>query len=432
MALTLVPITCPTDDGEGAAVDVSALGRDKAIAITGTYTANATISIEASGFAAGDDWVPILTVRRAGLYKLGVAAMRMRCVVSAYDGHTAFAPDVDVAAEEADAAVTGELVATAGNGTGASVDLSEMPDWRTIYVTDFFSGSVQIEGSQDGTNFSPSAVASFTQPGQITLRSPVRYYRVTRAGFDSNLPGTPIISVVGMLTAGAPIEFGTDVQPINDISSVGTSELVARVDHRHAHGDMGEGNFLHVFAGYSTGLGGIDNDPSVNYAGNAGFLVGTDKRKLDLLYPSPVGEDLEVVASDGTPGEYANGVSYIELTAAQYIAFQFVSSFTGHIEITFRYSMSAANGGTVTWARSFVSIGDGVDPNTATATGATFTVTPGNDVLSHRVAYADSTTLRIAVTRGNLVYGRITRIGGTHTGNPRVTQVQVRERYLAA
>lgn len=385
MALSLVSLAAPTSDGTGVPSSLAGLGRDKIFIVAGTYTGNATISIEVSGSADGENFVPLITARRPGAHRVEVAAMRARVVVDGYDRVTPFAPDIDVAAEEgSDDPVTVALVAPAESGAGAAVDVSAMPDWRSVYVTGTWSGSVVIEGSQDGTNWT-QITPGFQRPGMHTARSAVRFLRVTRDGFDRNLPGTPTIHVVGIVTAGGGVEFGGAPPAVaaGGASDAGVAETAARSDHTHAA-------------------------PAAAPA-------------------APMGEDIEVIASTGTGGNFANGVSYVGLAATQAIDYQFIPTFTGFVELSFAYAMSVANAGDTTWTHGTLSIPEGADPAGALATGATFTVTPGADTLAHRIGSTDSATLRIAVTRGVTVFGRITRTGGTHTGDPRILQLQARQ-----
>lgn len=121
------------------------------------------------------------------------------------------------------------------------------------------------------------------------------------------------------------------------------------------------------------------------------------------------------VTSAAASASLPNGDVYIPLTSA--MDGSFLPGITGTIALGFRYTMSAANAGTVDLELDvlFVVPGDAPDPDLDTATPDALELTPGNDTDEHEAEW------EFAVTATQRVRFQVQDAGtGTHTGDVRV------------
>jgi hypothetical protein len=91
--------------------------------------------------------------------------------------------------------------------------------------------------------------------------------------------------------------------------------------------------------------------------------------------------------------------------------------------------MSSTLAANVTLQFDKAQIGEGANPTAAATSGTPFTIAAVADVLTHTVDSDDSASLSFAVTAGQIIYCRLTRLGAnvldTHTGDMRLIEVRV-------
>jgi len=91
------------------------------------------------------------------------------------------------------------LAVPAGNGSGASSNVSALSSLKTIQVAGTFTGVLQIEVSNDaGTTWLP--VITIIGPGKYKVNVAVGHMRVTRQGVDSLAPGSAVVNVGAEIT----------------------------------------------------------------------------------------------------------------------------------------------------------------------------------------------------------------------------------------
>lgn len=187
MANLFFNLPAPAANGSGAAVDVSATGAVKTIVVGGTAVAQ--ITIEFSNEAAPTSWAPLKTVQNNGKFQATVAARWMRATVAAYKRGV---PEVDVGADDF-GTLFATLVATAGDGVGASVDVSLLPAFKTVQISDAFRGGVVVEISED--NVAWAQCMTFLVPGAQSKVVTAQWMRVRRQNVPTIAPGLPAINV---------------------------------------------------------------------------------------------------------------------------------------------------------------------------------------------------------------------------------------------
>lgn len=133
-----------------------------------------------------------------------------------------------------------------------------------------------------------------------------------------------------------------------------------------------------------------------------------------------------------TSSSYGNGLRYVPMRDAQddYIQFQLLAGATGTLSFLLRYAMSSASSNVVRLRVDSLTMAAGGNPSTALTTGTAFTVTPGSDTLAHDVTSSDSANLSFAVTAGDTVVVKISRLAlsdaaDTHAGDFRAIDVRV-------
>lgn len=191
-------LPAPAGNGAGAWVDVSAMGFEKTIVVGNLPSA--AVVIEMSNEAVAANAAPLAVIPNAGKKLIGCAALWMRARVSGYQGGGA--PDVNVGAND-DGAAGVNLPVTAGNGTGAAVDVSAFGERRTIVVNGAFSGSVLIEASEDNVDWAPFQL--FNGPQERSIQFSAQWLRVTRKGVNGG--SLPIVNMAA-ITADTPVVDG--------------------------------------------------------------------------------------------------------------------------------------------------------------------------------------------------------------------------------
>jgi len=209
MAAIFNALPAPAANGSGAAVDVSAYGGKKTIVVEGNGSSmEPFVLIEVALDAAGVNWSPLTMFHRPGEVTVTVACRWMRATVANYRGGGA--PTVNVGGED-DSTVFATLVAPAGNGDGVGVDVSALPTFKTVQVTDAFKGCVTIEVSNDGGATYSLAMAFLPNtPGIQSAELVGQFMRVNRSGVSGGSVGLPIVTV-----AGAPVLSNALVQGLS-------------------------------------------------------------------------------------------------------------------------------------------------------------------------------------------------------------------------
>lgn len=186
MSQVFVNLPAPAANGSGAAVDVSSFGPLKTIAVSGG--ADALILIEMSNDVLGVRFAPVAQFSSGGEKTLNLACRWLRATVQSYRSGT---PAVNVGGTNEGTSFF-QLVAPAGDGAGAAVDVSGQGLFKTIQVAGVYTGNVNVEISEDGVT-DWATIASFQNPSQQSLTIAAHHMRVRRNGSSPINPGLPII-----------------------------------------------------------------------------------------------------------------------------------------------------------------------------------------------------------------------------------------------
>lgn len=199
MANVISNLPMPALNGAGAAVDVSTMGRDKTIVITGTFS-GATITVEVSEEAGGAGaYAPIHTFQSGDRQKtIPVAARFMRVNVANRKVTVPFTATADVGADDMGATFAVVALPTL-NGAGANVNVSALGEFKTIVVGGSFPGAaIRLEVSDDGTDFAP--VTTFASYGGSWTGPLVgTFLRCNVSGRNATLPFTSVSIAVGAI-----------------------------------------------------------------------------------------------------------------------------------------------------------------------------------------------------------------------------------------
>lgn len=174
---TIVALPVPTSSGEGAAVDVSALVGEKSVEVIGDYDGTLVVL----GSHDGTRFVPVLffdsgngdqSWKQTIPYVLRYMKVRRRArgtgstPLSMVVGSRATVPDATINKFTTLAAIA----AGAGVGPAGSIDLfSSFPSTGldpgiSVICSGEFSGQVVVEGSNDGSSFTPLGVDAAGRP----------------------------------------------------------------------------------------------------------------------------------------------------------------------------------------------------------------------------------------------------------------------------
>lgn len=127
--------------------------------------------------------------------------------------------------------VFANLPAPAGDGTGAAVDVSTMGKRRTFTIQDAFTGTVNVQFSNEGAAGPWVTALSFTQPDKKAIDIAARFMRVERSGAVQNNLGLPNVDVAandnGGLFADLPATAADGTGATVDVSTFGTFKTVA-------------------------------------------------------------------------------------------------------------------------------------------------------------------------------------------------------------
>jgi hypothetical protein len=201
MANIFVNLPIPAGDGPGAAIDVSAMGKEKSIVVGGAFP-GATIAIEVST-DGGTIFQAIWLFAAAGKKVIPAAAQFIRVFVRGRSA-AAFSANVDVGAND-NGALFANLPVPAGDGTGAPVDVSALGNFTTFVAGGLLRGvAIAIEISEDGISYFPCGM-SFADQGGIQSKVVVANFMRTlvqgRAG--NTFPFTAAVSVGAINDAGS-------------------------------------------------------------------------------------------------------------------------------------------------------------------------------------------------------------------------------------
>lgn len=194
MANLFFNLPVPAANGAGAGVDVSQLGMSRTITVQGAFLG--VVTIDGSGESIAGPWSPIVSFSNVSDEQtVNVAAPFMRVRRSGVPGvGIPGTPNVDVGGND-NGTLNFNVVAPAGNGVGASVNISTLGSFKTLYVTGVFSGTLTWEFSEDGTDW--AQIKSFTTPGQYSIVFTAQFVRLRRSGVRgvAGLPDCAIAAV---------------------------------------------------------------------------------------------------------------------------------------------------------------------------------------------------------------------------------------------
>lgn len=267
----------PAGDGAGTSVDTSAMGGGKTLTIGGEFE-GATIAIEAST-DGGTVFQPVALFSAPGTETINVAANRLRTFVSGRSS-LAFTANADVSANDLGGDFVG-ITMPAGNGAGASVDISALESLTTVVVGgDFEGASINIEVSGDGADFTP--LMTFASPGAQTIPQLIaNFVRVVVSG-RSNLPFTATASMGATKdSASSEITSPLVLATGNGTATGNATEASMIVAHLPYGGDAtasGEGSAI---IGKSIGGTGL-----LEATGNGSFVHG--EADADFNGPSTI------------------------------------------------------------------------------------------------------------------------------------------------
>ena len=206
MANSFLALPAPAGNASGAQIDVSTLGATKTIVVEGNGSGfyEPYVQIEVSNDNAFQIWTPLYRFLRPGSITITNACRYMRATTQNYV--QGGAPTVNVGAEDTGATFF-ELVAPAGNGFGASVDVSAFPALKTFQVSGTFKGNLSVQISNDGgTTWSQADGLSFrNKGGMVTIVIIAQFMRLARSGIQAREPnpGLPICDVGAAVEAGS-------------------------------------------------------------------------------------------------------------------------------------------------------------------------------------------------------------------------------------
>lgn len=133
MANVYINLPMPALNGAGASVATITMGGAKSIVVSGDF-GNTTLTVEAS-VDGGTVWAPVAVFQTGGslVQVVEVACDFMRVNVSGRNNIVPFSAVMDVGANDT-GAVVAVIPMPAGNGSGASVNVSALGSFNTFIV----------------------------------------------------------------------------------------------------------------------------------------------------------------------------------------------------------------------------------------------------------------------------------------------------------
>jgi hypothetical protein len=197
----------PPLNGSGTAIDTSAMGLRKMIAVAGS-AAGAHVAIEAS-VDGGVTFAPVLVLPKdhATIASLvvEVVAQFMRVHVVGRTPKAPFTCEIDIGSAEAAVTAFTAIPLPAGDGPGPTVEIASFGDASTFVASGTFpDATITLEISQDGLQFVPVVTFRHTGAWHTTIREAfVRAY-VVRA------PGAPFTATLAMGAVHIALPVGDD------------------------------------------------------------------------------------------------------------------------------------------------------------------------------------------------------------------------------
>jgi hypothetical protein len=245
-------------------------------------------------------FAPLATFQGPGNTTIDVAAHWMRAVTSSYKSGTA---NADVGSSDA-GSVFAQLVAPAGNGAGAPVDISTMPSFKTVVIGGLNGdGTVIVEVSEDGVSY--AQVMTFHLGGGQSGSFYGSFARVRREGSGGISTPTVWMGASNSGNAGSsptllPYFFPRFLASYNAVTG-----FINAVDADEAEGgtitatlpaasSVPNGTLI-AFSNYTTG----GNSSAVEYALFAGDTLDGDATSPNGAYQLDNDRAWLLMASDG-------------------------------------------------------------------------------------------------------------------------------------
>lgn len=186
-------LNIPVVPGVGPLVDISGMGAEKTIVVSGPLSGAVTLEISTDG---GSTWCPLTTFTSTGKRVITFAAFAIRANSSSGIG------SVNIGAND-DGTLFVNIPAPPLNGVGAAVDISALGNLTTVVVQGGFGGGViGIQISEDGVNF--AEFVTFPNPGCITKSMVGDFVRaVSRGATTAGWPYAPAASMAAISSDGA-------------------------------------------------------------------------------------------------------------------------------------------------------------------------------------------------------------------------------------
>lgn len=195
MANVFLSIPVPTGNGIGASVDISGLGWIKTLVLSGSLEGCLNVEMSQDNV----NWGPVTTFYSSqDDLKISFAAMWVRARVTGYvRGASVLSIGADV-----DTVTLLSLPVPAGNGIGASVDVSAMGQSKTLFYSGGRNVDVNciVEISTDGVVFSQLASFQGATPATLNIISSIQTMRIRTNGF---VMGAPVMFVSSVPNTGA-------------------------------------------------------------------------------------------------------------------------------------------------------------------------------------------------------------------------------------
>lgn len=225
MANTFVNLPALADDGDGAWVDVSAIGGLKTITVEpngGVFSP--FVTVECSNQDTPTIGYPLVTFQQAKDQTFTVACHWMRAVTSNYKGGGA--PTVAVGGQQ-DTTTSAQLPVPLIDGQGTPVDVSALESLKTIQVAGKFGGTINILVSEDGGASYNNAFSFQGGPGTAfqTAVFVADFMRVERVGTPGVAPGQPVVWISatsggGGGGGGGGVTVDSDGTPVVDPATI--------------------------------------------------------------------------------------------------------------------------------------------------------------------------------------------------------------------
>lgn len=277
-------------DGSGAAVSTSALGREKTITVQGAYSG--TVNVEVS--LDGATWAQVATFSGGAAEKrvVSVAARFMRASRSGVPLVAPGLPNVDVGAND-NGARFASLAATPGDGIGPPTDTSALGTFNSVTVAGTFTGTVNIQISDDGVDY--VTCMTFSGPGIKSKEFAAQFMRVQRSGVDRLAPGLPVVAVGAIndvVSAASISAYGPIVyQPGGPGMGPGVVATWAEVVARIAAIRAAQGGAVPIELQFDNTLGAIVFDQGIHDMENVPWSVSPNidaTAFFDIMVPEGV------------------------------------------------------------------------------------------------------------------------------------------------